>query len=346
MNRSAGEYPPYHPFDSPEAFILGCTDEIWAERGVGRIADDYYASDVRVHGAYGTVVGVGPVVEGTLVSLGAYPDEVARGEDVVWEARGGYAFISSHRVFSTATNTGWSPYGAPTNRPLRKRALAHCLVRGGRIVEEWVVRDEYRLVVDLGFDPIAVADRLARSRAWNQLELGSLPSDPLREGVSGVRRSDEGDEECERLVEMVSRVWNGRMLQQLSSYVAPDVVLKTSRGRTLQGFEAYSRELLDVLAPVPDGVLRIVDVCAHVHPQRGQRVALVWLLTGIYSGVERYGPTTGTTVELLGCTQYVLDHRGRIVEEYRVYDELGLLVQIEQARQQGDAPPALGSERR
>ncbi|MER5495401.1 ester cyclase [Streptomyces sp. NPDC002490] len=340
----------YRPYDSVEAYVLGCTDEIWTERGIGRIASTYYAPDVVVHGALGSVRGIQPVLDGTTMSISAYPDEVGRGEDVVWEPRGVDSFISSHRVFSTATNSGWTGYGPPTHRRIAKRALAHCLVRGGRIVEEWVVRDEYRLVVDLGLDPAEVAARLARGRPWSPLDIGPLPASPLESGVSGVRTPGPAEDDCARLVEMTETLWNARMLHVLPRYVDRDVVLRTSRGRLLQGLREYSTETLDLLAPFSGAELRVVDVCAHDDHRKGRRVSLVWLLTGRYGGTERFGPGSGQRVEILGSTQYVVAD-GRVVEEYRVYDELALMIQIQQTNEErgtasAGAPAAARAEAR
>lgn len=322
--------PACHPYASVEEYILGCTDEIWTDRGVGLISSTYYDADVVVHGTFGSERGVQPVLEATVTSVSAYPDEVGRGEDVVWEHRGAGAFVSSHRVFSTATNSGWSTYGPPSHRRISKRALAHCLVREGRIVEEWVVRDECRLVLDLGLDPADVAAEWAERRPWSPLELGPLPADPLREGVSGPRVTGlASDADCARLVEMVEEVWNNRMFQRLPSYVSRDIVLHTTRGRLLQGHREYSTEILDLLAAFPGARLRVLDVVAHDDGRRGRRVTLVWLLTGKYTGVQRFGAGCGQDVEILGTTQYVLAD-GQVVEEYRVYDELGLRIQIAQ----------------
>lgn len=321
----------FRPFDSVEHFILGCTDQIWRDRGVGLISSMYYDPNVVVHSALGTSRGHEPVVEGTLQSMSSYPDEVGFGEDVVWEPRGPASFISSHRVYSTGTNTGRTGYGPATGRHFEKRALAHCLVENGRIIEEWVVRDEYRLVTDLGYDPPETARRLAHQMAWQPLELGELPNDPCREGVSGPRGSGPADDDCDRIVDMVERTWNERRLDQLPQYVDPNIVLHTSRGRTLQGHAQLSTETIDVLAPLPDARMRIIDICAHDHPRRGRRITTLWVLGGTYIGHARYGPTTGQQVEVLGSSQFMMQD-GWVTDEFRVYDELAILIQIEQAR--------------
>ncbi|GGU17622.1 ester cyclase [Nocardioides albus] len=326
----------HQPFTSVEEYILRCTDEIWVDRGVGLIDAAYYDPDVRIHGAFGTSVGLSSVIAGTTQSIASYPDEVGFGEDVVWEPRGEQSFISSHRVYSTGTNTGWTSYGPPSGRHFEKRALAHCLVKNGKIIEEWVVRDEHRLVVDLGHDPRQVARRFAERGDWRPLELGHLPEDPLCAGVSGERDPGANAGEDQRMLEMFDQLWNDRRHDRISDFYDRDVVLHTSRGRTLQGLRQVSTETLDVLAAFPDARQRILDVCIDEHPRRGQRAAVVWLLEGTYSGYDVYGPATGLPIQLLGASQFVLEG-GRIVREFRVYDELALAIQIEQGRLQSTA---------
>ena len=53
-----------------------------------------------MHGAYGTTVGRDEVIEGSLMRIAATPDRVGQAEDVIWEARGDDAFLSSHLVLS------------------------------------------------------------------------------------------------------------------------------------------------------------------------------------------------------------------------------------------------------
>lgn len=320
----------HRPFTSVEDYILRCTDDMWVERGVGLVDSVYYAPHVVVHGAYGTSRGVEPVVQGTLQSIRSYPDEVGYGEDVVWEQRGVDSFVSAHRVYSTGINTGWTDYGPPTGRHFEKRALAHCLVQDGRIVEEWVVRDEARLVTDLGYDVAELASRIADRRPWRPLEL-EVPTDPTVAGVSGVRTPGPAEDDCRRAVELVETLWNQHRLDRVADFYHRDVVLRTSRGRTLQGQLQLSTETLDVLQAFPDARMRVLDVCAHEAPRAGRRTTVIWLLEGTYTGHAVYGPLTGQPVQLLGASQFLVED-GLVHREYRVYDELALRVQIEQLR--------------
>ena len=76
------------------------------------------------------------------------PDRVGQAEDVVWEARGDDAFLSSHLVLSV-----------DPHNDVVSRTIANCLYRRGRMVEEWVVRDSLAIALQQGQDP----DELART---------------------------------------------------------------------------------------------------------------------------------------------------------------------------------------
>jgi hypothetical protein len=131
----------YSPYRDPTEFIVEWTDRIWVDRGVGLIRENY-AQDAVVHSAYGTTVGQDSVIRGTTMRIATFPDRVGQAEDVVWEQRGDDGFLSSHRILSVGTHSGWGTYGPPTHRRFSSRAIANCLYVRGRMEREWLVRDE------------------------------------------------------------------------------------------------------------------------------------------------------------------------------------------------------------
>ena len=322
----------YRPFADPEQYIVRSTDEIWRDRGIGRIRADYYAEDCVVHSAYGTSTGIDQVVKGTAMRIASYPDRFSKAEDVVWEERTPHSLISSHRVFSTGTHAGWNQYGPPSGGRFTMRALAHCLVDGGRITKEWLVRDEMGLVLDLGIDVEEHVVRLAASNAWRPLELGELPNDPTSVGVSGRRPEATGSEaDVAAVTDLVETIWNERMFQRTAGVVDGAVVLHSTRGRRFQGLSAYVDHTIDLLGSFPDAAMRVIDLCVNDHPWRGRRIGVVWLLDATYTGNAQFGPTTGQPIQLLGSSQLLMVD-GRVIEEYRVFDEMALRIQIETAR--------------
>jgi predicted ester cyclase len=325
----------YAPFDSPESYILGWTDLIWDDFGLGRLGE-HYARDLVVHGAYGPIRGMETVLQGSLVKKAAFPNRIGTAEDVVCETRGEDAFISHHRVFHSGKQEGVWSYGEPSVRQSESRNMAVCLVRDALVVEEWVVRDEYRVVSTLGLDPEAVA----RSVAFTD-ELGGLfdrpcPASVLETGESGPRPTTHAAEAA-LVKELVEQVWNQRHLERIDAFVHPHVFLETTRGRVVTRHRSYQIDLIQMLAPFPDARIEVRDIAVASDPERGTRASVLWRLSGTYSGAPLYGPLTGSPIEVLGVSQFLL-RGGRVVHEWRVFDEIAVLAQVARAR--GDEPRA------
>jgi hypothetical protein len=323
----------YLPYRDPTEFIIEWTDRIWVDRGVGLIRQNY-ARDAVVHSAYGTGVGQDPVIRGTSLRIAMFPDRIGQAEDVVWEQRGDDAFLSSHRILSVGTHTGPGVYGPPTHRRFTSRAIANCLYVRGRMVREWLVRDEYGIIVALGLDPAQVA-RTLKFHAW-QDSLGSPPSNPLLSGESGDR-PDDHRAQVALVLELFESVWRRREYDRLGEFVGRDVFCHTVSNRTALRPAGMIATLLDLVAPFPDADIEVFDVVANDCAERGGvRVAVQWLLRGAYDGAPTYGALTGSDVSLLGASHFLVQY-GRVVTEWRVHDDLAALTQILQAR--GDANP-------
>jgi predicted ester cyclase len=312
----------YQPYADPDDFIREVTDLIWVDRSIGHIRENYEPDSI-VHGAYGTSVGVEEVVAGSLMRIAATPDRVGQAEDVVWEARGEDAFLSSHLVFCADT---WPV--------VLNRTIANCLYRRGRMVEEWVVRDSLAIALQLGEDP----DEVAREKAFLGFS-GSMteapPSDVVAVGDSGPR-PDDFRPEVLMVLALIDQVWNGRDLNAVEDFFVRDLTLHTIGYRTVIRPENYRRALLDMLRPFPTGRFEIRDVAANrAERYAGLRVAVTWVYRGDYNGIADFGPLTGTPVEILGVSQFLVQE-GRIVREVRIYDEIAVRAQI--AVRRGDVP--------
>ena len=315
----------YAPYADPDDFIREVTDLIWVDRSISFIRENYEPDSI-VHGAYGTSTTRQEVIEGTLQRISADPDRTGQAEDVVWEARGQDAFLSSHLVLSGHLHTS-----------AHSRTIANCLYRRGRMVEEWVVRDSLAGALDLGLDP----DELARAQtfrgstgSWTQ----PAPVDVVAAGDSGPR-PDEHRAEVERVLEVVQTVWNDRDLQKVETFFARDLVLLTVGNQVVIRPEGYRRALLRFLECFPAGQFEVRDVQTN-HDVRyaGLRVAVTWKFVGDYTGAPTYGPRTGKPVDVLGISQFTF-HRGALVKEVRLYDDIALRTQIAAARGDGDTVP-------
>jgi predicted ester cyclase len=312
----------YQPYADPDDFIREVTDFIWVNRAIGYIRENYEPDSI-VHGSYGTIVGRDQVIEGSLMRIADTPDRIGQAEDVVWEARGDDAFLSSHLVLS-----------ADPNNDFTSRTIANCLYRRGRMVEEWVVRDSLAICRQMGVDP----DELARQKAFPGYS-GSMtqppPTDVIAAGDSGPRPDDHRTE-VEMVLEFLQSVWNDRELEKVEKFAIRDLVLQTVDYKTVLRPEGYRRALLKMIRPFPAGQFEIRDVVTNYGERyAGLRIAVTWVFKGDYIGAEDFGPITGTPVEILGSSQFLVQD-GRIVREVRVYDEIAVRTQIVSRR--GDAP--------
>jgi len=317
----------YRPYQDPDDFIREVTDRIWVRRDVDHIIDNYEPDSV-VHTGLGTVVGRDGVIEGSTMRMAEVPQHVGQAEDVVWEARGDDAFLSSHLVFSADEHlVGGRPV------PVRKRTVANCLYRRGRMVEEWVVRDELADCLQRGVDPDEAARGL-RFQGWTGSMTEEPPKDVLLAGVSGPR-PDDFRPECEMVLEFVEEVWTRRRLHRVHDFMVRDLFLHTVGDRTVIRPERYQSDLLAMVGPFPDARFAVRDVQTnHAERYAGLRVAVLWTMHGTYRGTPVFGPLTGSPVTLLGVSQFLVQ-RGRIVREVRVYDEIALRAQINSTREDG-----------
>jgi predicted ester cyclase len=314
----------YKPYADPDDFIREVTDLIWVERAIGHIRENYEPDSI-VHGSFGTSVGRDEVIEGSLMRIATTPDRVGQAEDVVWEARGDDAFLSSHLVFSADPATDFV-----------SRTVANCLYRRGRMVEEWVMRDSLAIAQQLGQDP----DEVARQKAFLGYS-GSMtapaPADVLAVGDSGAR-PDDFRSEAQMVLEFIERVWNGRDLNLVEKFWVRDLMLHTIGYRTVVRPEGYRRALLQMIRPFPAGRFEVRDVVTnYAERYAGLRIAVTWVFKGHYNGIPDFGPLTDSPVEILGVSQFLVQD-GRLVREVRIYDEIAVRTQI--AARRGDDPYA------
>ncbi|HEY3560212.1 MAG TPA: ester cyclase [Kribbella sp.] len=314
----------YKPYKDPDDFIREVTDLIWIDRDISYIVDNYEPDSI-VHGSLGTTVGRDGVIEGSLMRIAATPARVGQAEDVIWEQRGDDAFLSSHLVFSADREI----VDGRTVQ-LRSRTVANCLYRRGRMVEEWVVRDTLAGCLQLGLDP----DEEARRQGfigWTGSMTRPAKADVLSEGDSGPR-PDDFRPECELVLGFIHEVWNERRLNKVRDYMVRDLFLHSVGDQTFVRPDGYQRETLRLLSSFPGAVFEVRDVQTnYAERYAGLRIAVLWKMTGVYAGVEQFGPLTGKPVEVLGVSQFLVQD-GRITREVRVYDEIALRAQINATR--------------
>lgn len=330
----------YAPYRDPRDYILSWTDVIWIDRAIGRLVD-HYGKDVEVHTAYGETYDFDMVISNSVQKFAAFPNAGGgQGEDVIWEQRGPNGFISSHRTLKNGTHTGYWTYGPPTGREFVSRTVAHCLVQDNRIRAEWLVRDEWSVLETLAIDPHRIAAELAARSPVLAGAMRAAPStgafegriaDPATIGISGPRPARHRGE-CDLVLGYFEEVWNNRRFDLVTKYVSERIVCHTVRMRRVQNIQPYQIEIINLLASFPDGKVEVRDIVVNQSPELGTRIAVIWVLRGRYCGVPTYGPVNDAPVHILGASHFEL-HEGRVLREWRLYDEIAVLAQIMCGRQ-------------
>jgi predicted ester cyclase len=317
----------YQPYADPDDFIREVTDLIWVDRSI-KFIEENYEPDSIVHGGLGTSTTRAEVIEGSLMRISETPDRTGQAEDVIWEARGDDAFLSSHLVLSGHLQT--SKFS---------RTIANCLYRRGRMVEEWVVRDTLAGALDSGVDPDEAARQMV-FRGYGPSWTNPAPVDPISVGDSGPR-PDVYRSEVETVLDMIQTVWNERDLQKVEKFFHRDLVLLTVGNRLVIRPEGYRRALLRLLESFPAGQFEVRDIQTNYDVRyAGLRVAVTWKFVGAYNGKANYGPLTGKPVDVLGISQFTF-HNGALVKEVRMWDDLALRAQISSMR--GDDSVSFGN---
>lgn len=313
-------------------YILRCTHRIWEQKDVGLIAT-HYAPDIRVHLMTGPVDGMDGVIAGTARTLSAFPDRTLTGEAVIWSDEGDGAYLSSHRITSTATNLGPSELGPATGKRITFTTIADCLCRANLIVEEWLVRDYSAMALGLGFHPRAVArahaeaDRASGVAAtWRLEAMDAVRAAPATRFPQGALPDPSRDPHAFAHT-VFDRIVNHRRFGTVRDVYSPAAHWAGPGARRLFGWGEITGWFTALIGSFGDARLT-VDHVAAVKGDAGHDIAVRWRLAGTHDGGALYGAASGQPVYILGVTHWRIA-QGVIIDEVTIFDEVALLRQIE-----------------
>ena len=309
-------------------YIVKITRRIWIDGAIGLIYDTYDANCV-VYTAADVSRGVDAVIEGTTVSMAASPDLDNHFLNVAWSGNSREGYYTSHLGFGTGLNLGDTIYGPATAKSATIRFCADCISRDGRIHTEWLARDNGALVRQLGID-LHEAGRRAAAIPPRELYVRGAP-DKL-DGQTGPQPLDLPRTTLEQhLRHLFHDLWNRRMFDQLSVHYNPSVKLHTSGGRVGEGICGIRALHLLLLAAMPDARMIVANVCWSEESD-GIIGAVRWELAGTSRSGGWFGAMPpGVLFAIPGMTHCRFGADGRIVEEWTVFDEVGVLAQVYRA---------------
>lgn len=316
-------------------YILRITYRIWEGKQVG-LCYDYYSDDCPVYTLAGYTEGAEEVVQNTLKTLGAFPDRTLHADNIIWGGNEFDGFRSSHLITTRMTNLGPSEFGPATGKVAEIQVIAHCVVKDNKVIEEWLVRDNYALAKQLGVDP----EQWASERALQPIDPDSTFGRWTEQELERVGRQhrdrasypDLGSAEPEGLIaSALQNIWNARLVGDCRLLYADDACLHASAREDYLGVADITTFYQEILGSIPDARVCVDYLCSQSMLEDATYVAARWTLAGTHTGGALWGEPTGVPLLILGESHYRLVD-GVVVEEWMVFDELAVLTQVCRAR--------------
>lgn len=308
--------------DLPD-YILKITQEIWEHRGLSTLRR-YYADDVIMRTPMGVVRGNEAVINGTLATIAEFPDRQLFGEDVIWSGDDRVGFLSSHRITSVGTHTGYGLFGAPTGRRIAVRAIADCAAKDNVIYDEWLTRDTSTIALQLGLEPASLARTLIEQEGG--VQGAARPFSPDSD-VAGRYRSGGNDNPWgRRLADILQHIMDKDFAVIGREY---DRAVRTEHPGLNAGWGRASADAawVRLRSSFPSARFEVHHRIGREDPDQPFRAAVRWSLTGGHDGVGAYGAPTGAPVHVMGITHAEWGPWG-LRREYTVFDEVAIWKQI------------------
>lgn len=342
------DYPDLAPTDRPRGqsldgfddiytdivdYIIRCTHKIWDERDIGLIYT-HYTHNCVLYGTTGTIYNREDVVRDTIQRLVSFPERRGMGTQVIWNGNDKDGFYTSHLVTGSGRHTQYGHLGQPTGKPFVSRTIADCMVHRNKIYREWVVADQMAIIQQLGLDPNHFAARTAKAKfdaglisldiGENRRFLGQTP--PTEKADTSLAHNDIEAQ----TVEMLHEVFTKRMFGKIAEVYAPNAQYHGPLMKELYGVAAIIHQHLGLIGSLPDASFEVQHVASNPCEEGGTKVAVRWLMEGHHLGygiLGSLGDPTGKRVQVMGMSHYHWKD-GKIVDEWNVYDELSMLVQV------------------
>ncbi|MDC3253371.1 ester cyclase [bacterium] len=299
-------------------YILKITDEIWEQRAIW-VIHETYETDVLIHSGAEKIHGVDSVISGTIKTLSAFPDRIMGGETVIWSKDKNGEFFSSHRIGSTATNTGESAFGAPTGKKVFFRTIADCAIRENKIYEEWLVRDNLHLIKQLGFDPVEMAKRDTRYKNVKTKYNNTIAS-------NGKVHSFDLTKPEDLVHSLFENVWKTQDFAKLDEYYYVLSKVHSICEKDLVGPAQLRNHLEEIFASFPDAKFEVQRITCNELEEETE-VAVRWKMVGTHSGDGFFSPASGKEIVMPGICHYIIKD-GKIHEEWMIFDGFDVLCQI------------------
>jgi len=308
--------------DFPD-YIIGITHEIWESRQIHTL-HHYYSDDIIVRSPGSVVVGNAGVISATMATLSEFPDRKLLGEDVIWCGNEEDAWLSSHRIYSTATHSNVGVYGEATGVKLGYRIIADCAARKNQIFDEWLIRDQGAIVRQLGLQPEDYARQAIQAEGGFTNCVRPLTPENDIQGpyVSTGNKHPVGD----RYVDILSRLMGAEMSAVQSEYDRGCQV-ELPGGVTGHSHDDAEQFWMGLRASFPSATFTVHHSIGMEEPGMPHRAAVRWSLHGKHDGWGSFGRPTNADVYILGISHAEFGPWG-LRREYVLFDETSVWKQI------------------
>jgi hypothetical protein len=308
-------------------YIIRCTHRIWEQKNVG-LCRSHYSADCAIHTLAGPVTGVEAVVQNTITTLAATPDRLLIGEDVIWSDDGGGNLYSSHRIVSRSTHMGDDPLlGGATMVSHGVMTIADCLCRENRIIEEWLVRDNLRGVLQVGGNPWVIARAQAAQDQKGDQSRHQWRKDAIAQTRIEADISIPLGHPASRPAAMLATAFRNDCYGEGAAALSPAAEIRWPTNRHGYGRGFWIGCVTQIRASLHDVSWRLDHIAARPLPGDDLAVALRWSLAGTHQGSGIWGEASGRELLIMAVSHYRM-RGGLIVEDITVFDELAVLRQI------------------
>ncbi len=318
-------------------YIVRCTHRIWDERNIGLIYS-HYTHNCVIYGTMGTMYNREDIVQDTIQRIVTLPERRGMATHVIWNGNDSEGFYTSHLVTGSGRHSQSGQYGPATGRSFTTRTIADCMILKNRIYREWIVSDTMILFHQLGLDPNTFSETLAKSRhdkglvtldiGENRRLLGQYP--PEAEADVSIANTELEA----KTLRWLHEAFNKRMFGVMKNIYDPTVQYHGPLLREITGAAGVLHQYLGLLGSIPDAGFIPQHICSVECEEGGTKVAVRWLMEGHHLGygiLKALGPPTGKRLQVMGISHFHYKN-DKIVEEWTLYDEMSLLMQIKQAQ--------------
>jgi hypothetical protein len=273
-------------------YIVRCTHKIWDERDVGLIYT-HYTHNAVLYGTMGTLYTREEVVRDTIQRLVSLPERRGMATQVIWRGNDEEGFYTSHLVTGSGRHTQFGHYGEPTGRTFVSRTIADCMVYENKIYREWIVADNMAVIKQLGLDPHAFAERMARERfekGFTNLDIGEnrrLLGQYPPEAEADLSLAHNALEE--HTLRWLHEVYNKRMFGTLREIYSPTAQWHGPLMKELYGQAAVLHQTMALVGSIPDCAFAPQHICSVPCEEGGDKVAVRWIMEGHHIGYGLLG---------------------------------------------------------